>query len=421
MSFPTCCAVCSFVSVILCAAILPTSSTATGPVPFYDGRLVLHFAEELEYSPEANYIGVSGNPACEEVATQVPAGQDIAIVYVIAAFPRNQSPELGRLSFAVQYDPGLLEIIDHDVNAYIAEQSGDWPGPESSIHLRWDPKPRGRSVEVMWFAVRQLTGEPALLALSPGRFGGEFGNDWMDWRIDGFGTLGFGQEGDANCPDHGICCIPGEDCALLTELWCQVEQGEFLGLDQSCADCSPVGACCDGYLCFIRAEAQCVARGWDYAGDGTSCDPNVCVPLGACCAPDGSCAILGQNQCEPASFVPGATCDPAPCAELGACCYFDYTTCLLATEEACIANGSEYLGDGTICMPESCFPGVCCVPGDVEACMYSTPEECEKVGGAYNLGAWGSPDEVCWNICCCGPTIDSSWGTVKSRFRDPSR
>lgn len=390
-------------------------------VAFYDGRLILHFAEELEYSPGHDYNGMSGLPTCEEVTTVVPSGDNVAIVYVIAAFPRGQNPELGKVTFAVQYDAELLEIIDTGINATVVKQTTNWPRAGSSIHLSWDPKPRGRSVEVMWFAVRQLTETPALLALGAGAFGGEFGDDGRDWPIDGFGTVGFGRDGDAHCPFHGFCCLPGDDCELLTELWCDLGRGVFIGDDDSCASCAHIGACCHDWTCKMNTESQCVVGGWVYAGDGTACEPNACIPFGACCAFDGTCTVVQEDQCDRLNFVLGATCDPSPCPALGACCYTYDELCIIASEQACLAYRSEYQGDGTICSPESCLPGLCCVEEDPGACLYSTPEDCAKAGGSYREGPWGPPDEACSVCFCCPATIESSWGTVKSRFRERTR
>ena len=418
MSFYICRAVpCAFLA-ILGSVFLCARSTAGDPAPFFDGRLVLHYPGEQEYSPGYNFFGNSGEPACDQVTAQVPtAASDVAIVYALATFPLGQTPGLGKLTFGVHYDPALLEIIDFDADAYVVEQSASWPAPGSSIHLTWDPKPRRRSVEVVWFAVRQLTQAPALLELQAGSFGGEFGDDHVDWPIEGFGTLGFGREGNVECPPHGTCCLPPSGCQLFAERWCLAEGGEFLGIDESCADCSAVGACCHGSTCRLTTETQCASAQWEYAGNGSVCEPNACIPFGACCAPDGSCSIVQQNRCEEVSFFPGMTCDPSPCAELGACCYWDHAICLVVSEEACTENGSEYQGDGSVCTPESCFPGVCCFGDDVETCMYSTPEACTSAGGSFLAGGWGPPHEVCWNVCCCGPTIEGSWGAVKGRFR----
>ena len=85
----------------------------------------------------------------------------------------------------------------------------------------------------------------------------------------------------------------------------------------------PFGACCfPDYSCVVMDEVTCVGMGGVYRGDGTDCDPNICV--GACCFADGSCDDSAD----------GPAC----------------TT----------AGGSSYLGDGTDCGP----PNPCPQPGD---------------------------------------------------------
>lgn len=399
-------------------------SAAGFPAEFYDGRLVLHFPGKQDYVPGYNYFGNSGEPECDEVTAQVPAALDeISILYVLAVFPPGQEPPLRKVSFGIEYDPALLEILEFGADGSIEEQSFTWPAPGTSIHIRFDSVRWQQSTEAVWFAVRQLTETPAFLELQAGSFGGVVGSDHVEWPIEGFGAFGFGQEGQVDCPSLGTCCLAREGCRLLAERWCIKEHGEYLGVGESCANCSPVGACCDGWLCRLGTEAQCASAGWEYAGDGTVCEPqNVCIPIGACCESDGTCAIVQQNRCLQPAFFPGGTCDPSPCVALGACCYSIYLEfCVLTTEEDCVSNGSEYLGDGSVCTPESCLPGVCCSDRDVESCFYSTPDECTKAGGAFVEGGHGPPEEACWNVCCCGPTIDGSWGSVKSRFRERSR
>ena len=40
-----------------------------------------------------------------------------------------------------------------------------------------------------------------------------------------------------------------------------------------------VGACCIGTECFVRTEADCAQQLGSYQGDGTTCDPDPCVPI----------------------------------------------------------------------------------------------------------------------------------------------
>jgi hypothetical protein len=65
-------------------------------------------------------------------------------------------------------------------------------------------------------------------------------------------------------------------------------------------DCVPVGACClpDG-SCEELTESECTADGGTYQGDGTDCDSSSCPqPIAACCLDDCSCTDLTEADCD---------------------------------------------------------------------------------------------------------------------------
>ncbi|MEZ4648102.1 MAG: hypothetical protein R3E97_04820 [Candidatus Eisenbacteria bacterium] len=260
---------------------------------------------------------------------------------------------------------------------------------------------------------------PSTFAVVPGSGGGNFG-DWI-WHepIDGFGTLGFGTDGELECAELGTCCLPDGSCESLTAYWCKRADGVYFE-SGSCSDCESVGACCTDWSCAVRPETDCRGENETWLGGGSTCEPNECVPLGSCCLPDGSCVVLRENECreEFGAFLVGMDCTLVDCyVGFGACCYIGWETlCRLASQEECEALGSVYLGDGTTCEPEPCLPGVCCVQSNSGVCPYTTPEDCEDLGGYFIPGPAGPPDEAC-EVCCCGPTEESSWGEVKAKFR----
>lgn len=54
--------------------------------------------------------------------------------------------------------------------------------------------------------------------------------------------------------------------------------------------------------------------------------------------------------------------------------------------------------------------GACCFPDGL--CLFTTAEDCQSQGGVFGMGASCDP-----NPCQPVPTIESSWGKVKARFR----
>jgi hypothetical protein len=76
------------------------------------------------------------------------------------------------------------------------------------------------------------------------------------------------------------------------------------------------------------------------------------APTGACCLPDGNCAILDERSCE----------DPPP-----------------------IGNEGFYQGDDTICEDFDCtefVPGACCFP-DIDVCFDAIADDCTSAGGFF--------------------------------------
>ncbi|MFQ5500737.1 MAG: S8 family serine peptidase [Phycisphaerae bacterium] len=149
-----------------------------------------------------------------------------------------------------------------------------------------------------------------------------------------------------------------------------------------------VGACCgaDG-SCTIREQANCMAIGGVYQGDGTSCTPNPCPqPMGACCFVDGSCLVQSLVDCSAANGTfqgVNTVCTPNPCPQpTGGCCHID-GTCTQETAASCTAGGGVYQGDNIPCFPNPCPPpsGACC--DAVGSCGIQPASECVAQGGTY--------------------------------------
>ncbi|MEW5795739.1 MAG: hypothetical protein AB1772_05200 [Candidatus Zixiibacteriota bacterium] len=188
----------------------------------------------------------------------------------------------------------------------------------------------------------------------------------------------------------GACCYPNGSCAVVTQAACVggPAGGTYLGdgtvclgdangngVDDACEGVAPTGACCyPNGSCAVVTQAACVGGPVQgiYLGDGTVClgDANgngvddACegvTPTGACCYPNGSCAVVTQAACVggPVQGIylgDGTVClgdangngvDDA-CEQVlpqGACCRPD-GTCYVTTAGLCTG---AYLGDGTVC------------------------------------------------------------------------
>ena len=138
----------------------------------------------------------------------------------------------------------------------------------------------------------------------------------------------------------------------LTSIWCGVL---LIALPMS-ATAGVEGACCfESGDCVIGTESECTTDGGVFQGEGSSCDPNPCPQLGACCLEE-VCFVLNEYRCFTlgGSYVgDGSRCDPLPCPVLGACCLLN-GDCVLVTSGECRQYLGEYRGDYTACEPDLC-------------------------------------------------------------------
>jgi hypothetical protein len=76
---------------------------------------------------------------------------------------------------------------------------------------------------------------------------------------------------------------------------------------------------------------------------------------GACCFADGSCTVTLPADCT-GDFDGSPSCSPNPCPQpaTGACCIGE--DCFVRTEAECTAAGGEYKGDDVSCDPNPCIP-----------------------------------------------------------------
>jgi spore coat protein A len=125
---------------------------------------------------------------------------------------------------------------------------------------------------------------------------------------------------------------------------------------------------------------------------------------GACCSPDGSCAVVSSGACTPPDSYSGdgTSCAPNLCPQpTGACCFAD-STCSEETATDCSAAGGNYQGDGTDCATASCplITGACCVPGNPGSCQVLSEGQCSAL-----LGGFQGLDTECHVDLC--PFVDS--------------
>jgi hypothetical protein len=111
--------------------------------------------------------------------------------------------------------------------------------------------------------------------------------------------------------------------------------------------------------------------------------------------------------------MPGVLACPPDGPRMGACCFPD-GSCAVLFQADCEAQGGTFQGEGSSCDGVVCDQpdptGACCV-GTV--CFVLTADECAAQGGVYKGDDVPCDDTICLPV----PTIESSWGTIKNNYR----
>ncbi len=178
-------------------------------------------------------------------------------------------------------------------------------------------------------------------------------------------------------PNPGACCFADGSCTEVLEADCLASGGVYQGDGTLCTPnpCPQLGTCCISGVCTFVLQADC-AGVWT---EGGSCEPNPCtVPTGSCCYPDGTCAVTIQADCT-ATWLLDGVCEPNTCAQpTGSCCYPD-GSCAVTLLADCTGNWTMF----GVCEPNTCPQptGACCF--DTGLCVTGTEADCLSSGGAY--------------------------------------
>ncbi len=164
----------------------------------------------------------------------------------------------------------------------------------------------------------------------------------------------------------GACCFGDGTCSQEAPSACAASGGTYHGDGTSCSPSpcpppAPTGACCaSNGGCARVTQSECEANPLAvYQGDDTNCTPNPCPPppgQGACCFLGFNCIVTSPSICTNTfngTYVgDGVACSPTSCAA-GACCLPD-GACAVLPPGTCTSQGGEFQGGGTDCSPDPC-------------------------------------------------------------------
>ncbi len=189
------------------------------------------------------------------------------------------------------------------------------------------------------------------------------------------------------CPNDIIgCCLDGEvQIGETSKCYCEQFNGNDSGWTEGpCPDDKDTNACCITGFCVDDISPEICAQ---YPGGttvfNTLCDETTCD--GACCdAANANCTQTNETACFGTSTFlgVGVSCDACQAfTAYGACCFPD-GTCAIREETDCIASGGYFQGPETTCDDDDvdCSiyqKGACCSArhGD---CVELTEGECES-------------------------------------------
>lgn len=233
--------------------------------------------------------------ACEDLNPNgAPGDGGLEWIYAVAAGANPLS--FNTVTFGVGgYNPGECYVYffgpcRSDLG-FLELPSAGWPGPNTGTSVTWAPAClTGMVVPVYYFGIYVYG--PGVFPLAdsyPGQSAAfvDCNNPPQEDPVAGFGSGGCGgAQGTLVCPQVGpvigACCFPDGSCMMLEQAECEAGGYLFLGGPCDQADCPQpaTGACCRDEVCVDGiTQDQCEADGGVYQGDGSTCDPDPCIPV----------------------------------------------------------------------------------------------------------------------------------------------
>lgn len=206
-------------------------------------------------------------------------------------------------------------------------------------------------------------------------------------------------------PAAGACCLPNGSCSVMFQTDCTAQSGTFQGENTTCVgvNCVPTGnvPCCFQSTggCLNLSYGNCQLAGGIPGPVGQTCAGFTCFATGACCKPDGTCAVMSQVDCLAAGGAyqgNNVTCGVVNCPQpQGASC-FPNGFCLMLTEAEAELSGAEWHGFGSTCADtngngtaDAC-EGPACGPADFNCDGHVDGDDLGTL-----LGFWGNCPAPC--------------------------
>ena len=170
------------------------------------GTLILHANPSLVFTGGGpGYCDMSDVEACSLAVATIPADGSTHVIHVFAAFSDSVSERLSGITFGVEYDSDDLDVVEYGSCGDFEIASPTWPEPGSGTAITWDAPQSGSLIEAYWIAAYIAPSvHGALELIGHPTQGANFADDSIPSQVDSissFGTLGYGEPGEAACPE----------------------------------------------------------------------------------------------------------------------------------------------------------------------------------------------------------------------------
>jgi hypothetical protein len=141
----------------------------------------------------------------------------------------------------------------------------------------------------------------------------------------------------------------------------------------------------------------------------SACQPNLCPPVGRCCAYFGGCTVTTQANCFGGWGPAGSSCTANPCVHV--CCNSNSGACITVPLYAyCFGGGWINNFTFNTCSPNPCPPvnKPCCLPNG--SCVLTNITQCQNSGGTFFGTATTCTTSLCLGACCLPPNVAAYGG-----------
>ena len=318
---------------------------ATGPSATNVAEPAIVAWAEIDSSVELSIIDTPDDGRVY-VGVKVSENSDGTYHYEYAVFNQTCDRSIGSLTLPVG-DASITNLSFKDIHYNSGEifDSADWSMEYVDGNIVWNTVPYATNPNanaIRWGTMYNFRFD----STSPPTDGQATFGFFKPGGVGGFSAAMTTPEGTPIDP----CELPLTGCPADVDGDYVVAVGDILAVIGSYGECGdgtyrPDGDV-DGDCCVGVTDILAIIGAWGQD----------CTPMGACCLPEGGCAVISEEHCaqEGGSYSgDNSNCESANCPEPGACCFSD-GTCIDAMPSNCQDLGGAFEGQGSSCSSTDC-------------------------------------------------------------------